>query len=66
MVIVKKQDKFAGVIVQELLFHQSRLGKTKTIAKTGIYSRVGKVEKLSNMSLIKVVDFWIIFDKKFV
>ena len=28
--------------------------------------RVSKVKKLSNMSLIKVVDFFIIFDKKFV
>ena len=28
--------------------------------------RVGKVEKLCNMSLIKVVDFFIIFAKKFV
>ena len=27
---------------------------------------MGKVEKLSNMSLIKVFDFFIIFDKKFV
>ena len=27
---------------------------------------MGKVEKLSNMSLIKVVDFFIKFDKKFV
>ena len=31
-----------------------------------VHSKASKVEKLSNMSLIKVVDFFLIFDKKFV
>ena len=30
------------------------------------HTRMGKVEKRSNMSLIKVVDLFIIFDEKFV
>ena len=31
-----------------------------------MYARVDKVEKLSSISLTKVVDFFITFDKKFV
>ena len=31
-----------------------------------INSRVGKVKKLSNLALIKVVDFFIKFDERFV
>ena len=42
-------------------------GLNKTLRpRDGTYTRVGKVEKWSNMSIIKVVDFFIIFDKNLV
>ena len=41
--------------------------KVHLLSKSGgFYIRGGKVKKLSNISLIKVVDFFIKFHKKFV
>ena len=42
------------------------INKTSNVDGGSLLTRVGKVEKLSNMSLIKVLDFFISFDKMFV